>query len=369
MLFKGSSKIKGVLVLDSINRIIKENSTVEITKNNINAIDVKRAIDGGFLFPIGDGVDEDDYIIDVNENKENLKEENTVLIHNKGDNVLILGNIAIKPNCARYIERKFLKFANIDNRIKNGTIKVVSKNKVEKIKKLEIEENNEEIEENNEEIEENNEEIEENNEEDILSEIKKDDLSETKSVVWDFREQKTKEPIKVNLSGEIKQIEEDIENKEEEKQPVKKRRGRKKKINVDNENGNKIIKKRGRKKTIVSEEKKIVPVGEVKSEKTSVEASQHIDNKGEPVEKVSKVVENLIEKLGASQHLDADFGNAKKDYKDIINITTKDLPSKKVSQALESLIDELTNRKEGLSFVDKEQEIKRAMERKGLKKD
>ena len=289
MIFKVSEKIKGSCILPTLNRVISEGMELSITGNDLYQGDIKSAIKNGVLVPFKEKYTE-----------EMSKTKPSVILTNKTDRVLILGDIVLKPKFSLSISKEKRNDLDILSAEKRGLIEIVSDEKKvtkEKIKKVTKEKSSDYI----------------------VPESGED--RKVKPVVWDFREQEIKDAQVVPKAEDIVKIEDedikidfvdDEEKEEEEKKSTKKMT--KKKTTTK-----KSVKKTTKKKETKAKSKKVktvMPVGEKKELKTSMDAAIELDSRGNPLgNKPSDILQHLIDDINAPGDIDfADQEQAKERY-------------------------------------------------------
>jgi len=289
MIFKVSEKIKGSCILPTLNRVISEGMELSITGNDLYQGDIKSAIKNGVLVPFKEKYTE-----------EMSKTKPSVILTNKTDRVLILGDIVLKPKFSLSISKEKRNDLDILSAEKRGLIEIVSDEKKvtkEKIKKVTKEKSSDYI----------------------VPESGED--RKVKPVVWDFREQEIKDAQVVPKAEDIVKIEDedikidfvdDEEKEEEEKKSTKKMT--KKKTTTK-----KSVKKTTKKKETKAKSKKVktvMPVGEKKELKTSMDAAIELDSRGNPLgNKPSDTLQHLVDEVNAPEDISfADQEQAKERY-------------------------------------------------------
>lgn len=228
MKFKVSTKVKGSLILKSLGRAVSSGATVYIEGNTLYEDDIQRAIKTGLLVPLTAEAK-----IEVREKIINKSSE--VVIINKTDRVVIIGNFPIRPNGSAIKDISQLDMNAIKNSVEKGLIQVITdvddglfddqasiEKKIEPIietkhiepekgvsdevcikkaqTKLEIgieilEETSSKSVEPEDELSQLIKEVEQIESEEYQGEELSEDREDgSKSIVWDFREQKTKKP-------------------------------------------------------------------------------------------------------------------------------------------------------------------------------
>ena len=291
MIFAVPENFVGSFVLSTLERALSRGMTISITGNDLYAPDVKIAIQRGSLVPVGD-----DYT------KEMSQLSHDIVIVNKTDRVMVLGDIVLKPHGALPISKKALENAAIQAAVRNNFAELISQDKPKKVKKQAPKEVIEEVEE----VEEVEEEVfdEENNE--FIPGADR----VVKAKVWNFQEQESEEaqvvPTIANLIDVTEEEDpEDIDFVDEPKikvnpkakKKIAKKKSKKKAVkkHVDK----KAVKKTNKKKVSTVKKKKVKalePVGEKRVPKTQMDAAIELDSRGRPlVEGGSDALNHLID--------------------------------------------------------------------------
>ena len=119
MKFKVSKKVKGSLILKSLGRPVKAGTVVYVEGNRLYADDIKRAVKAGLLID-----DEPDI---KNQVKENIMDKtDEVVIINKRDRVVIIGDFPIRPNGSSIRKIDTLDMGVIRKSIETGLIQVIT---------------------------------------------------------------------------------------------------------------------------------------------------------------------------------------------------------------------------------------------------
>ena len=168
MLFKVSDKIRGEIMIPSVDRTLVAGSTINLNPEEYKSYDILTCIQKGYLIP------EEEKTKDFTDFEEMNKKE--IKIKNIGKNPLILRDVLLNPGDAIFISEEFLKNSYVQKAISIKALKVVKDKVDEKIidevkKILESDENEEKV------------------EEQIEEEIKKLDKTTMRS--WDPHEKKS----------------------------------------------------------------------------------------------------------------------------------------------------------------------------------
>ncbi len=116
MIFTVPKSFKGSFVLNTLDRALSKGMTVSISVNKLYAADVKMAIDGGILVPVEEEYGEDQ-----------LGVSHDVVIVNKTDRVVVLGETVLNPKGSLLVSKDILGDTAIRSAIKNGLIGIISK--------------------------------------------------------------------------------------------------------------------------------------------------------------------------------------------------------------------------------------------------
>ena len=297
MIFKVSEKIKGSCVLPTLNRVISEGMELSITGNDLYQGDIKSAIKNGVLVPSKEKYTE-----------EMSKIKPSVILINKTDRVLILGDIVLKPKFSLSISKEKRNDLDVLSAEKRGLIEIVSDEKKvikEKVKK----------------------EVKEKLSDYVVPESGED--IKVKPVIWDFREQEIKDAQVVPKAEDIVKIEDedikidfiDEKEEEEEKEKTTKKTTKKptKKMIKKKTITKKAVKKTTKKKETTSKNRKVrkvMPVGEKKEPKNVMDAAIELDSRGNPlVDKPSDTLQHLVDEVNAPEDISfADQEQAKERY-------------------------------------------------------
>ena len=288
MRFIVDPQFKGRLVLNSISSPLYANAIVSISKDSLYASDIRNAIKNKLLIP--EEGDREEY--------EKIKEEARIRIVNKIDKVLILKDINLRPKGSpgssliinkAIAEKDYIQKAKI-----NGVIELIELEEKKEIKKEEKVKEGPDLK-----VE----------EEDIFKEEDK-----TTAVTWDFKGQELKKAEKTPKTKSIddgKIIDEDeIEESSEELVVVKipekiipkkviKKKTKKRKIAKKKTTKRKTTKKKEIKSKKTN--KVIEAVGEVKTEKNSVDVAIELDSRGNPINKASDWFQDLIDEVADTE--------------------------------------------------------------------
>ncbi len=255
MIFKVSDDFKGSLVLTSINKVILAGMQISVVGNDLYSPDIKRAVRQEILIPFIEG--EYDDLHEVN---------HQVRIINKTDKSLVLGELILHPKASLMISRDFAESTIIQAAESDELIEL----KYEKLKKIL------------------------KKTKPVSKSIKKPKKEQpvkkasekTTAKIWDLREKEIKEVEMTSHSAENK-VELDLEKeKKETKKTTKKKTTKKSK-----KKGNATNKRT----------KNIRPVGEEKKQDENV--AIELDSRGNPIDKPSKVLEEMINKLSTDGNI------------------------------------------------------------------
>jgi len=277
MRFQVSPKIKGSLVLKTLGRPLNPNSFVVIEGEHLAAGDIKAAVEQEILIP----EDREEFNVLVQDNSK-------ITLVNTGNMVVIIEGRPLRPKCKAKVSPYILDDDNVKNMLSRGIVKVFTDKK-----ETVIVEKTEEVEEVEEVVE--VEEIEEIEEENLAEKTRKRD-TKTTPVVFNMRTQEIKEAEVISKPSTILDISDD--DVIEEKTPRKKTNKRSKKKSKK-KSQKKISKKKGM-KLKSKKNRRIEPVGEIKAEKTEMDAAMELDSRGKPLsDKPSEVIQHMIKDLSA----------------------------------------------------------------------
>jgi hypothetical protein len=277
MLFKVSPDLRGSLVLSTIGKVLYANGQVDISGDDLQAIDVKTAIKTKVLILVDD----------KKENKDKLK-DSRVLVVNKVNRTLVFESTRIGPLGSALVSEDFVKYDFIKLAQEKGIIDLVFPDKGEKApSKAKALKNAAKVEKK----------IKEDEKIMELEKIQKgQEETKTTPVTWDFKKQEAVEAEQVPTSHVVREVEEEDNDKKKKKSVKKKKKSKKKKKTTRK----KATKKKTTKKKVISSKSKnkaIEPVGEVKEEVTSAEVAIEMDSRGNPVEKPSNTLQHLIDSI------------------------------------------------------------------------
>lgn len=289
MVFKVSQNIKGSLILSSVGYPLQANSKVALSQKQMYSDDVRNAIKNKILIPQSD------------EPVKEIEEDPSVVVVNKLNRVLILGNITVPPMGSVLVDKINENLPFIKQAAKNKLISVVqdaySENPIDfgVVEDIIEEVVQEDIEENS---------VEKNTTEEEPANIE----PQSSPQVWDMRKQKLQEGDRTNKTSEaieVKDEENVVEVKNEEDDFINELDS----INDTQNNQEELeTQKVSSKKTT----KAIEPVGEKKE--TTNEAVPLDSNGNIITEKPSKVIEEMIEGF---EHDDLDFVDKKDNINDL----------------------------------------------------
>ncbi len=119
MKFKVSAKVKGSLILKTLNRACPPGIIVHVEGDGLYADDIQRAIKSGLLTPCSpeEKIEERERIID---------KTNEAVIINKTDRVVIIGNFPIRPNGSAIKDLSKIDMNALRKSVKNGLIQVIT---------------------------------------------------------------------------------------------------------------------------------------------------------------------------------------------------------------------------------------------------
>ena len=278
MIFKVSSKFKGSCVLPTINKAIWANMTLSITGNKLRASDIKDVVRKGILIPVDENYDQDAIELD-----------HDVIIVNNTDKVLVLGEIALRPNGSLPISKDEARTLEIIAAAKDDFVTILSDEGEEPYikKKKTVKKKNVEV-----------------IEAPYFVTPESGEDKEPTATTWDFREKKAIEAIKVPKSEDFLKVGEDesedldfVDNKKEAKKAKKKikKKKSKKKASV----------KKTKKKETRSKSKKVKtlkPVGEKRLPKTEMDAMLELDSRGNSIgDKPGETLRHLIDSIDTGE--------------------------------------------------------------------
>jgi hypothetical protein len=320
MIFKVSENFKGSCVLPTLKKAIWANMTLSITGNDLRAEDIKDVVRKGILIPVDEDYDQDA-----------IEMDHDVIIINNTDQVLVLGQTALRPNGSLPISKDDAKIPEIITAAEDGIITILSdegeepyiKKKVAKKKKkkkakakVEKPKETEEIEE----VEEKDVEVIETHEY-VAPETGED--KEPVAMTWDFREKKAVEAVKIPKSEDFVRVGDGefddvdfIDGEDEEEVEVKKvvkkkavqkktKKKTKKKAAKKKTTKKKASVRKTKKKGTKTKSKKVKtlkPVGEKRLPKTEIDAIMELDSRGNPIgDKPGETLRHLIDSIDTGE--------------------------------------------------------------------
>jgi hypothetical protein len=275
MIFKVPNSFEGSCVLGSIGRALSAGTTISISGNDLYALDIKEAIEKKILVPVKEKYD-----------AKMKKIKHDVIIKNKTNSVLVLGELLLRPLSTLPISKDKIETDQIKAAVQHKLVEIISDEEPVKVKT-------------------------------VKSKKKKKKKSKKKvvkakkyvppktgedinvnPVVWDFRDQSLKEGEKPPKTEEVIRIDEgkdkgeDIDFIDDDKKKAKKKTKKRKK--TKKKKSKKNIKKKGistKKKNI----KEIKPIGDKKLPKTQADAAIELDSRGKPLGKPSDTLQHMID--------------------------------------------------------------------------
>ena len=323
MIFQVTSKLKGTFVLRSLKHPLRKNQKIEINREILNADDLKMAIKKKILIPM-----EKNLII----NQIELEESYRLVLVNKTDKLLILGQTRVGPKGKVFITKSILESSEVRAAKSVDSIEIIEMKggKIKKEEKVKATVSEDSLEDKADKEQKNikdssvvsedktNEEqkdikdssaVSEDNLEDKTNEEQKD-IKDSSALTWDFTKQSLEKSELISGPASIKYIKE--ENKDKKTKKTKKKSKMKRKISKKKSSKKKSSKKKsskkkisGEKKSIIkkkdrnvekSKEKEIKPIGVARPEKNSEEVIVELDSRGNPV-KPSETLRHLIDDI------------------------------------------------------------------------
>ncbi len=282
MIFKVPENVKGSFTLNTLSRPLWANVEVSINGNDLYAPDVKAAIKNKMLVPYIEGEYDDMFGV-----------SHKVKVINKAGKTLILGSIILRKGTAQMIDKDVAESSILQGAENEGLIKIVSideKVNTDVIKKNKITVNKDIDEEFI--IDDEEEDNEEEKVNELREEIEKREKkeNETKAQVWDLREQKIKEAEIISKKSDIIEVNEEEEKKDKKKITQKKKTTKKRAKR-------KTVKKKIKKKVNKSKKKKVKVIEPVGMVKETDNIAIELDSRGNPLNKPSQVLENIINEI------------------------------------------------------------------------
>ncbi len=310
MLFRVSKKLRGEIVIPSIDRSLSSNALVNLNKEEYIRPDIQSAIKKGYLIP------------EEGEKKEFIVEEekNTIKMKNIGKNPLTIYDIILNPGEVVYIHQDLKNSSYVQTAISMKILEIIEEKEEENIEKEKLEENipeenNKEINIIEEKLEENNIKVVEHNkditESDILEEL--ENMNKTNSSSWDPKTQTmlnkkeshekvfSNKPSGNNTIIDWVDKEENPEEKENKKEIIKKK-------TTKNKIAKKITRKRRTKKKIAKKREIRPPVKGTYSPKNEDAPSEDdvifsLDSQGNVVENIDNI--SFVDKEQEQERKDA----------------------------------------------------------------
>ena len=246
MIFKVSEKLKGSIALPTLNQAIWAKMTVCVSGNDLRANDIRDVIKKGILVPINDKYDEED-----------MQKDHDVIIVNNTDQVLVLGDLVLRPNGSLPISKEYSQTVSIIAAGEKDIITIIS-------------------------------------DEGDKPYIKKKKVAEKAPKTEDFTQVDKEENDDLEFVEDL-EVKKVSRKKADNKKTVKKKTTK-----------NKVsAKKKTKKKEITSKKKKIKtlePVGEKKLPKTEFDAAMELDSRGNPIcEKPGDTLKHLIDRISSPE--------------------------------------------------------------------
>jgi hypothetical protein len=299
MIFRVPESYEGSFVLSTISKALWAGMEVSIVGNDLYAPDVKIAVKRGILVPINEEAYGD-----------KSKVAHDAMVVNKTDNILVLGDIVLNPWASLLVEKDIAESSILRTAESRGLVHIVSdevsyvkpkpqaaKPKVAKTKKTKKPKTKKAV----------KKETPEQKEPEAKEPEPMGEDREVTPMVWDMRKKTLEEAKVVPKTPDIAEFTDEqpteevefVDSKEEpeEKTGKKKKKAKKKKTKKKTK---KASVKKTKKKEKTPKKKKvkaIQPVGEVKQEKTAMEASMDLDDRGKPRKKASDELQHLIDSI------------------------------------------------------------------------
>jgi len=292
MIFTVPKDFKGSFVLNTLDRALSKGMTVSISGNDLYASDIKMAINRGFLVSVGEEYGEDQ-----------LAMSHDVVIVNKTDKVIVLGETVLNPKGSLLVSKDILKNVAIRSAEKNGLIEIISKDVPKKIIKKKVVKKK---------VAKKKVVKEKEVEEEVFDEEKEQFIPgaerQVKPKVWNFREQESEDaqivpttPDMIQVDEpEVEEIEFVDESVEAQKVNTKKTIKKAKKKTTKKAKKKKAVKKSIKKKGKAIKKKKVKvlePVGNKKIPKNQMDAAMELDSRGRPLGNASDTLNHLIDSL------------------------------------------------------------------------
>jgi hypothetical protein len=295
MIFRVPGNYEGSFVLSTINKALRAGVEVSITGNDLYAPDVKAAIKRGILVSITD----EDY-----GPKASIAHD--AMVVNKTDKILVLGEIVLNPWASQLVDKDIAESSVLRTAESRGLIHIMSdetsyavvdkKPKKSGKRTKPVSQSTKKT---------------KSKKKEVVEEVKKaEPIGEDRDVtpmVWDMRKKELEEGKPVPKSPDIaetfvdKQETEEVEFVDQEKPKTKKKSKKKsKKKTTKKKKTKKASVKKTKKKEKTPKSKKvkaIKPVGDVRPEKTAMEADMELDSRGKPLKKASDELQHLIDSI------------------------------------------------------------------------
>ena len=195
MIFRVPKNFEGSCVLNTLKQALSAGMTISICGNDLYAPDVRRAIEQGLLEPM-----------DPKYKKKDIS--SNVMIVNKTNQVLVLGDLVLRPQAALMVDRDVVGSTSIRAAKKNNLINIIygkstaamrkkssikkkaqSTKKKKKVKTIKPKTTKKKV-------------------------VKSGDDIDVEPVVWDFKAKKTKKAEKVPKAPKVVRIDEDKDEKD-----------------------------------------------------------------------------------------------------------------------------------------------------------
>lgn len=281
MIFRVPKNFEGSCVLNTLKQALRAGTTISICGNKLYAPDVRRAIEQGLLEPM-----------DPKYKKKDTS--SNVMIVNKTNQVLVLGDLVLRPTAALMVDRDAVGATSVQAAKKNNLVNIIygestaamrkkssikkkaqstKKKKVKTIKPKTIKK----------------------------KDIKSGEDIDVEPVVWDFKTKKTKKAEKVPKTPNVIRIDEEKDEKEVDfidKKPAKKKRKK-----TTRKKSRKKISKKKDKHLKKKKVKAIKPVGDVRPPKTVADAAIELDSRGNVIKKASDELQHMIDSLSTPKEM------------------------------------------------------------------
>ncbi|MHA1471002.1 MAG: hypothetical protein ACTSSP_10660 [Candidatus Asgardarchaeia archaeon] len=275
MIFKVPENFEGSCVLHTLKKALSAGMTVSICGNDLYAPDIRRAIEQGLLKS-------------TDPNYKKKKASSRVVIVNKTDQVLVLGDLVLRPRATLPVDRDKAESIPMQAAKKNNFINIIydktpsskkkssmkKKRKSPKSKKVEVVEIKD-------------------------KKVKSGEDIDVEPVVWDFKTKKTKKAQKVPKAPKLVKIDEEKEEKDVDfvDKKTKKKKSKKKKKKTTRKKSQKKTSKKKDKHLKKKKVKTIHPVGEARPPLTAADAVIELDSRGNVKKKASDELQHMIDSL------------------------------------------------------------------------